>query len=195
MIAISNNVQKGLKRGGSDRSVRGEGSRKPTILLIAAATGSKVRNKAFGIRLPLLGYPAMGLAMISALTPDQFDIRLVDEANEPVPYGKKGDLALIVGQTHHMPNAYSISDRLRSEGTKVILGGMHVTALSDEALMHADSVIVGEAETVWREILDDFVKGSLKKKYFGQEVGLAELPPMRRDLRGLRFLWRAELFW
>jgi radical SAM superfamily enzyme YgiQ (UPF0313 family) len=193
MIAISNNVQKGLKRGGSDRSVRGEGSRKPTILLIAAATGSKVRNKAFGIRLPLLGYPAMGLAMISALTPDQFDIRLVDEANEPVPYGKKGDLALIVGQTHHMPNAYSISDRLRSEGTKVILGGMHVTALSDEALMHADSVIVGEAETVWREILDDFVKGSLKKKYFGQEVGLAELPPMRRDLFNKKFYYPGQI--
>src|SRR4030066_643687 len=132
MIAISNNVQKGLNRGGSDSSVRGEVARRPTILLIAAATGLKVRNKAFGIRLPLLGYPAMGLGMISALTPDQFHIRLVDEANEPVPNGKRGDLALIVGQTHHMPNAYLISDRLRLDGTKVILGGMHVTDFSDE---------------------------------------------------------------
>jgi radical SAM superfamily enzyme YgiQ (UPF0313 family) len=193
MITISNNVQKELNRSGSDSSVRGEVSRRPTILLIAAATGSKVRNKAFGIRLPLLGYPAIGLAMISALTPDQFHIQLVDEANEPVPYGKKGDLAFIVGQTHHMPNAYFISDRLRSEGTKVILGGMHVTALSDEALMHADSVIVGEAETVWREILDDFVKGSLKKKYFGQEVSLAELPPMRRDLFNKKFYYPGQI--
>ena len=193
MITISNNVQKELNRSGSDSSLRGEVSRRPTILLIAAATGSKVRNKAFGIRLPLLGYPAIGLAMISALTPDQFHLQLVDEANEPVPYGKKGDLAFIVGQTHHMPNAYFISDRLRSEGTKVILGGMHVTALSDEALMHADSVIVGEAETVWREILDDFVKGSLKKKYFGQEVSLAELPPMRRDLFNKKFYYPGQI--
>ena len=193
MITISNNVQKELNRDGSDSSVRGKGARRPTILLIAAATGSKVRNKAFGIRLPLLGYPAMGLGMIAALTPDQFDIRLVDEANEPVPYGKRGDLALIVGQTHHMPNVYFISDRLRSEGTKVILGGMHVTALSDEGLMHADSVIVGEAETVWREILDDFVKGSLKKKYFGQEVSLAELPPIRRDLFNKKFYYPGQI--
>jgi len=59
---------------------------------------------------------------------------------------------------------------------------MHVTALPDEALLHADSIIVGEAESVWREILDDFIKGSIKKKYFGREVNLAELPPIRRDL-------------
>jgi len=193
MISIFSKVQKGLNRGGSDCSARGEVSRRPTILLIAAATGSKVRNKAFGIRLPLLGYPAIGLGMISALTPDQFHIQLIDEGNEPIPYGKRGDLALIVGQTHHMPNAYFISDRLRSEGTKVILGGMHVTALPDEALRHADSVIVGEAEKVWREILDDFVKGSLKKKYFGQEVCLAELPPMRRDLFNKKFYYPGQI--
>ncbi|MBM4277990.1 MAG: B12-binding domain-containing radical SAM protein [Deltaproteobacteria bacterium] len=193
MITISDNVQRGLNRSGSDNSGRGEASRKPTLLLIAAATGSKVFNKAFGIRLPLLGYPAIGLAMISALTPDQFHIQLVDEANEPVPNGKKGDLALIVGLTHHMPNAYVIADRLRSEGTKVILGGMHVTALPDEALMHADSIIVGEAEAVWREILDDFVKGSLKKKYSGREVNLAELPPMRRDLFNKKFYYPGQI--
>ena len=191
MRGNSNKVQMGLNRGGSDSSVSGISGR-PTILLIAAGTGSKVRNKAFGIRLPLLGYPAIGLAMISALTPDQFHIRLVDEAYEPVPYGKGGDLALIVGLTHQMPNAYFISDRLRSEGTKVILGGMHVTALPDEALMHADSVIVGEAEAVWREILDDFVKGSLKKRYYGQEVNLAELPMMRRDLFNKKFYYPGQ---
>jgi radical SAM superfamily enzyme YgiQ (UPF0313 family) len=190
-MTISNQIHEGLKRGGAVHSVDGT-SRRPTILLIAAATGSKVRNKAFGIRLPLLGYPAIGLAMISALTPDQFRIRLVDEAYEPVPYGERGDLALLVGLTHQMPNAYSIADRLRSEGTKVILGGMHVTALPDEALMHADSVIVGEAEGVWKEILDDFVKGSLKKRYYGREVNLAELPMMRRDLFNKRFYYPGQ---
>ena len=193
MISIFNKVQKRLSRNGSDCSVKGEVLRRPTLLLIAAGTGSKVRNKAFGIRLPLLGYPAIGLGMISALTPDQFHIQLVDEANEPVPYGKRGDLALIVGLTHQMPNAYFIADRLRSEGTKVILGGMHVTALPEEALLHADSIIVGEAESVWREILDDFIKGSLKKKYFGREVNLAELPPIRRDLFNKKFYYSGQI--
>ncbi len=168
-------------------------SKKPTILLIAAATGSKVRNKAFGIKLPLLGYPAISLGMAAALTPEGFHVRLVDDANEPVPHGERGDLALIVGLTHHMPNVYFISDRLRKEGTKVILGGMHVTALPDEALMHADSVIVGEAEAVWNEILDDFTKGTLKKKYSGLEVNLADLPPIRRDLFNKKFYYPGQI--
>ena len=111
-MAIFNQVQEGLNRESSDNSAS-RTSKKPAILLIAAATGSRVRNKAFGIRLPLLGYPAIGLAMISALTPGQCHVRLVDEAYEPVPYGEGGGLALIVGLTHQMPNAYSIADRLR----------------------------------------------------------------------------------
>src|SRR4030043_2486432 len=158
-----------------------------SLFLIAAATGSRARNKAFGIRLPLLGYPAIGLATIASLTPDRFNVRLVDEANEPVPYGEGCHLALIVGLTHHIPNVYNIADRLRSEGTKVILGGFHVTALPDGALDTADSVILGEAEAIWEEILDDFTRGNLKKKYIGRETDLDQLPNMRRDLFNKKF--------
>lgn len=193
MITIFDSDLKNTKPVGSDQSFGKEILKRPILLLIAAATGSKVRNKAFGIKLPLLGYPAIGLGMIAALTPDRFHVQLIDEANEAVPYGTKADLALIVGLTHHMPNVYSISDRLRIEGTKVILGGMHVTALPDEALMHADSVIVGEAEAVWNEILDDFIKASLKKKYSGQAVSLADLPPIRRDLLNKKFYYPGQI--
>jgi hypothetical protein len=56
----------------------------PRLFLIAAAKSSKARNKAFGIRLPLLGYPAISLALIAALTPERFQVRLIDEAHEPV---------------------------------------------------------------------------------------------------------------
>jgi radical SAM superfamily enzyme YgiQ (UPF0313 family) len=163
------------------------------VVLIAAATGSKARNKAFGIRLPLLGYPAISLAIIAALTPDRYRLRLVDEANEPIPYGQGCRLALIVGLTHHMPNVYRIADRLRSEGTKVILGGFHVTALPDEALKHADAVILGEAETIWEAVLADFSQGTLKKKYVGQAADLAHLPLMRRDLFNKKFYHPGEI--
>ena len=177
----------------SDNLARNGNSRRPSIFLISAATGSKARNAAFGVKLPLLGYPAISVAMISALTPDKFNVRLVDEANEPVPYGEGCGLALIVGQTHHMPNVYFIADRLRSESAKVILGGMHVTALPEEALAHADSVIIGEGEAVWGEILDDFVAGSLKRKYYGREVDMDDLPPIRRDLLNKRFYHTGEI--
>ena len=166
---------------------------RPNLFLIAASTGSKARNKAFGIRLPLLGYPAISLAMIASLTPERFNIHLIDEGNEPVPYGQACSLALIVGLTHHMPNVYRIADRLRSEGTKVILGGFHVTALANEALEHADSVIIGEAETIWKEVLEDFSQGNLKNKYVGQETDLARLPVMRRDLFNKKFYHPGEI--
>ena len=160
---------------------------RPNLFLIAAAKDAKARNKAFGIRLPLLGYPAISLAMIASLTPDRFHIRLVDEAHEPVPYGQGCRLALIVGLTHHMPHVYHIADRLRSEGARVIVGGFHATALPAEALEHCDAVILGEAEAVWAEVLDDFTQGRLKKKYVGREADLACLPVMRRDLFNKKF--------
>lgn len=163
------------------------------IFLIAPAMDSEDRNKAFGIKLPLLGYPAISLGMIAALTPDNFHVRIVDVANENVPFSDPCDLALIVGQTPHMPSAYFIADRLRANGTKVVMGGMHVTALPDETLEHADAVIIREGESVWQEILDDFVEGRLKKKYFGEEVDLATLPPIRRDLFNKRFYHPGEI--
>ena len=129
-VIFSNRLPKRLNRGVAGCPVKSTNTERPNLFLIAASTGSKARNAAFGIKLPLLGYPAISLAMISALTPDTFHIRLVDEANEPVPYGQGCNLALIVGQTHQMPNVYFIADRLRAEGSKVVLGGMHVTVLS-----------------------------------------------------------------
>jgi radical SAM superfamily enzyme YgiQ (UPF0313 family) len=135
----------------------------------------------------------MILATIAALTPERFQVRLVDEGNEPVPYGSGCSLALIVGQTHHMPNAYRIADRLRLEGTKVVLGGMHVSALPDEALQHGDAVIIGEGEPVWQEILADFESGSLKKSYVSRPADLAGLPLMRRDLFNKKFYYPGEI--
>ncbi|MBW1847450.1 MAG: B12-binding domain-containing radical SAM protein, partial [Deltaproteobacteria bacterium] len=92
-----------------------------------------------------------------------------------------------VGQTHHMPSVYKIAEQLHARGTKVILGGMHVTEMPEEALKYADAVIIGEGESVWEEILKDFTKGILKKKYYGTEVDLSKLPPIRRDLFSDKF--------
>jgi radical SAM superfamily enzyme YgiQ (UPF0313 family) len=188
------------KRASYQRPARissGDTLDRPNLFLIAASiaavTGSGTRNKAFGIRLPLLGYPAISLAIIATLTPDRFNIRLIDEAHEPIPYEQPCQLALIVGLTHHMPNAYHIADRLRAEGAKVILGGFHVTALPEEALEHADSVILGEAEAIWEEVLEDFIRGSLKKKYDGKAVDLSRLPAMRRDLFNKKFYHPGEI--
>jgi radical SAM superfamily enzyme YgiQ (UPF0313 family) len=166
---------------------------KPTIFLIAPGMDSAERNEAFGIKLPLLGYPAISLPMIAALTPDTFRVRLVDCVNESMPSVESCDLALIVGQTHHMSVAYEICDQLRGQGVKVVLGGMHVTVLPDEGLVHADAVILHEGESVWQEILDDFRAGKLQKTYEGGPVDLAALPPIRRDLFNQSFYHPGEI--
>ncbi len=162
-------------------------------MLIAPAMDSEAKNKTFGIKLPLLGYPAISLAMIAALTPDNFKVKLVDVAYEPVPYEETCGLALIVGQTHHIHSAYAIGDRLRANGAKVVYGGMHVTAFPDEALAHGDAVILREGESVWGEIIADFSEGNLQKKYFGTPVDLASLPVMRRDLFNKKFYHPGEI--
>jgi radical SAM superfamily enzyme YgiQ (UPF0313 family) len=165
----------------------------PPVLLIAAATGCPDRNRAFGIKLPLLGYPSMSLTVMAALTPKPFRVRLVDEAFEPVPYGQGAPLALIVGLTHHAPNMYALADRLRAEGTAVVLAGMHVSALPGEAAAHADAVIVGEGEAVWPRVLDDFAGGKLQARYDGPPADLDALPPPRRDLLDARFYYPGQV--
>lgn len=166
---------------------------KPSIFLIAPAMESPERNKAFGIKLPLLGYPAISLPMIAAITPDSFDVRLVDCTFETVPYDEPCDLALIVGQTHHMPSAYTICAELKKRGVTTILGGMHVTALPEEGLSHADVLILHEGESVWQQLLDDFSNGTLQKTYDGGPVDLATLPPIRRDLFNQKFYHPGEI--
>lgn len=169
-------------------------SNRPRVLLIAAATGSARRDAAFGMKLPLLGYPATNLALVAAVTPEErFDIRIVDDGFEPVPFGQGAAIALITGLTHHMPNVYAIADRLRGEGTVVVLCGMHVTALPEEAQAHADAVIVGEVEAVWPEVLQDFLRGELQPRYEGRPADLTALPFPRRDLVNRKFYHPGEV--
>jgi radical SAM superfamily enzyme YgiQ (UPF0313 family) len=75
-----------------------------------------------------------------------------------------------------------MADRLRALGRKVILGGIHVTALPDEARGHADAIVVAEAETVWAQLFEDLAKGALKPVYHGHFPELVGLPRPVTDL-------------
>ena len=89
----------------------------------------------------------------------------------------------ITVMTAHAPRAYEISREFRNRGVKVVLGGIHPTAMPNEALQNADTVVVGEAEGVWQNVIDDFKIGSLKKIYkAAKPCSLENLPHPRRDL-------------
>ena len=129
------------------------------------------------------GFVRLNLPTIAALTPRDWDVEILDARARPVDYNAKMDVVGITGFTADMPNAYEIADKFREKGVKVIMGGVHVSAMSDEALRHADSVIIGEAELVWYKALEDFMKGELKQRYEAEHLcDLKDMVIPRRDL-------------
>ncbi|MGB8991330.1 MAG: radical SAM protein, partial [Desulfobaccales bacterium] len=89
----------------------------------------------------------------------------------------------ITVMTDLVPRAYQIADTYRHQGVKVVLGGIHPTILPEEALGHADAVVVGEAEGVWPRVVADAASGRLQRLYrAGKKTDLTGLPRPRRDL-------------
>jgi len=133
---------------------------KKKLLLISPIVPKSLLGKDFYFRLPPLG-----LLKVAALTPKDWEIKIVDEKVEPLDLNAEADLVGITSMTPAVNRGYEIADSFRERGIKVVMGGMHPSKLPDEALKHADSVVVGEAEGLWLGVLDDFVKEKLKPIY------------------------------
>lgn len=139
-------------------------------------------------------FPPLNLALLAGLTPDAWEVDVVDESVQPLNFDDPVDVAAITALTAVAPRAYRIADEYRRRGVKVVMGGIHPSALPDEAGLHADAVVVGEAEPVWREVLADARRGALKPRYFGPPAPLDGLPLPRRDLfRRHRYLLTSTL--
>ncbi|MCP3676569.1 MAG: B12-binding domain-containing radical SAM protein [Deltaproteobacteria bacterium] len=128
------------------------------------------------------GLARLGLTTLAALTPDEWEVEIHDARVSPVDYTASVDLVGITGLTLEIPSAYEIADNFRVRGVTVIMGGVHVSALPDEALDHADAVVIGEAELVWAGLLEDFKGGRLKKRYKSELCEMKEMVVPRRDL-------------
>jgi radical SAM superfamily enzyme YgiQ (UPF0313 family) len=109
----------------------------------------------------------LALGVIASLTPSEHEISLADDRIEEINYGEKTDLVAITVDTYSAKRAYHIADKFRSSGVPVVLGGIHVSLLPDEAVEHADTIVIGDAETVWERLLIDLAGGQLKKEYKG----------------------------
>lgn len=110
-------------------------------------------------------YPPLSLAIIDRLTPERHKVRVVDDVVENIDYSGDYDLVGISVMTAQAERAYQIADRFRSKGIKVILGGIHPSAVPDEAKKHADAVAIGEVEDTWEHILADFENNAPKEFY------------------------------
>lgn len=134
--------------------------------------------------------PPLALPLLAGLTPPEIDVCLIDENVEKADFEADADWVAISCMTASAPRAYEIADAFRRRGIPVVIGGIHPTVLPDEAAMHADAVVVGEAEPVWQTILDDLAAKTLKPRYEGfGRANMEGLPLPRRDLlRGDRYL-------
>nr|WP_281412557.1 radical SAM protein [Geomobilimonas luticola] len=128
--------------------------------------------------------PPLSLKQVAAATPPPWEVVLVDEVHEDIPFDSRFDLVGITAMTHQALRAYEIADRFRARGVPVVLGGIHPTVLPDEAALHADAVVVGEAEPVWEELLDDLLAGRLAPLYRAPipEGDRLSIPWGRRDI-------------
>lgn len=123
------------------------------------------------------------LGILAALTPPDIEVRLYDDRVESIPYAETTDLAAITVETFTARRAYEISAEYRSRGVKVILGGMHVKLMPAEAAGHADSIMIGDAEDKWPEMLEDLKAGRLQKQYVCRPVCVPQQGVItRRDL-------------
>jgi radical SAM superfamily enzyme YgiQ (UPF0313 family) len=109
----------------------------------------------------------LALGLLAGLTPPDVEVALHDDRLESIPYGEPTDLVAITTQVFMARRAYEISREYRARGVKVILGGVHPTLLPEEAAGHADSILVGDAEAVWPQVVADLRTGTLKTRYYG----------------------------
>jgi radical SAM superfamily enzyme YgiQ (UPF0313 family) len=134
----------------------------------------------------LLRLPPAGLAYLAALTPPDWEMRMIDENVEPLD-SEEADLVALTAYTCNAPRAYEISEEYRQRGSKTVMGGVHASMLPDEASRFVDSVVVGEAEPVWQQVLNDFDKGQMRPLYQGERPALVGMARPDRSLYSKRY--------
>lgn len=130
---------------------------------------------------PSTSYMPLGLGIIAALTPPQWEIEFVDESFEDFSY-RHADLVGLTAFTTNAPRAYEIAAMYRENGIYTVMGGIHASMMTSEVSNYTDTVIAGEAESVWPEFLNDFENGNPKPLYYGGVTPTAQIPKVRRDI-------------
>ena len=108
------------------------------------------------------------LAVLASLTPSDWEITIQDDRIEPVDTNRPADLVGITTETYTARRAYQIAAKYRQRGIPVIMGGYHPTLWPDEVQKYADAIVVGPAEGIWEQVLEDARAGKLKKRYDGK---------------------------
>ena len=125
----------------------------------------------------------------------RYQIELVDEYNQRIPYERTFDVVAITVNTPNATHCYRMAARFRAGGARVAMGGPHATLRPEEASGHCDHLFVGEAEEIWPLFLDEFHRGCARPRYVCERVpSLRGLPIPRRDLIRRRHFTKGAVF-
>jgi radical SAM superfamily enzyme YgiQ (UPF0313 family) len=126
----------------------------------------------------------LSLMVLAGLTPSECEITIVDENLGPPDYPTmpRPDLVGITAFTSQANRAYEVASHFRNLGVPVVMGGIHATMCLDEVMERVDSVVTGEAEGIWPQVLEDARHGSLKRRYDGGLADINDVPCARHDL-------------
>ncbi len=124
----------------------------------------------------------LSMAVLAGLTPDDVEVSFYDDRLESIPYDEKTDLIAINVETYTARRSYYIAQRFRERGIPVVLGGYHPTLAFDDALECADAIVIGEAENVWCQILEDAKRKTLKKIYQSHQRSLLSGAKAKRSI-------------
>ena len=166
-------------------------------IALIAMSGVRAYNKELtelGLTLPgfvdrnkiIASLPSLGLLTLAGMTPDRFQVEYIEVSDikdvEELP--NSFDLVAISTYSAQIFEAYELSERYRKKGVKTVLGGPHVTSVPGESKKHCDSIVIGEGEPVWLELLEDMEKGNLKSQYnsFDKDFDLKDSPMPRFNL-------------
>jgi radical SAM superfamily enzyme YgiQ (UPF0313 family) len=141
------------------------------ILLISPTIDAKKRTNK-GLMMPQLA-----LYIIAGLTPPEHEVTIIEEETDDIDLEQECDLVGISCMTTNAPRAYDLCYEFKKRGKTVVLGGVHPTILPGEALQHADSVVIGEAEGVWETLINDFLNNQLKRSYHNPSPDLGKYFP------------------
>jgi radical SAM superfamily enzyme YgiQ (UPF0313 family) len=127
--------------------------------------------------------PPLSGALVAALTPPIVEVELLHEMVRPINYNTDADFIALSFMDFCAPHAFEVARKFQRLGKKVIAGGRYPSTFPKKVIPFMDSVVVGEAETIWPRVVEDMVKGQLKKVYHAPfNQSLKNIPAPRYDL-------------
>ncbi|MDO5623838.1 MAG: radical SAM protein [Pseudomonadota bacterium] len=158
------------------------------LTLIQPAIGHRLGRRPGDAYIRTWQMEPLTIATLTGLTPPGIDLTFYDDRLEAIHYDAPTDAVAMPVETYTAARAYQIASEYRRRGVPVILGGFHVTLRPEEAARHGETIVTGEAEGAWPQVMDDLRHGTLQARYDSQRTPLSEVRTDRRLFTGKRYL-------